>query len=431
MPGLLDFLQSEDAQLGLGLLGAAGPRSDGAGFGQRLQEGMGYVQAQKDAAMKRRFIQSQADENAAQAQQMQGKMAEASRVRELLANFGGPRPGMGATGQVNDALPADLRIGAQPQLAAPGGGQGGDYASLVRQGVPFEMVKQLAESQNLGRPEVARTMKGIGKDGREYETQFDKFGGQVGEGQAQYRAPISINQGNHTTLADAYNFKPVADFKTFQSPDNAASVGASYANANATRAVAASNVKAAEMQRNQATEMKLGDDWRNQSKDFKSVTDAYSQINATLGSASTSPAATLAAATKFMKMLDPGSVVRESELGMALNSSGVFDRATNYFSTLQSGKKLTDTQVADFKAITKQIYGAAQGVQRQVDANYKTQAETYGLRPEVIIQNLGQNDKAGKPLPANPSAQTLIKDQTYTLPNGKEAEWDGMRFKVK
>jgi hypothetical protein len=413
--------------MGLGLLGAAGPRNDGAGFGQRLQEGLGYVQAQKDAAMKRRFIQSQADENAAQAQQIQGKMAEAERIRGLVAGFGRMPQGMGATGQVNDALPADLRMGAQPPLAAPPR----DYEALMRQGVPFELVKQLAESQNLGRPEVARTMKGIGKDGREYETQFDKFGLPVGEGQAQYRAPISINQGNRTTLADAYNFKPVADFKTFQSPDNQASVGASYANAAATRSVAASNVKAANIQRDQATEMKLGDDWRNQSKDFKSVTDAYSQINATLGSATTSPAATLAAATKFMKMLDPGSVVRESELGMALNSSGVFDRASNYFSTLQSGKKLTETQVADFKNITKQIYGAAQGVQRQVDANYKTQAETYGLRPEVIIQNLGQNDKAGKPLPPSPSAANLTKGERYTLPNGQEAEWDGMRFKGK
>lgn len=38
--GLLDFLNSAEAQTGLGLLAAAGPRSDGAGFGQRMLEGL-------------------------------------------------------------------------------------------------------------------------------------------------------------------------------------------------------------------------------------------------------------------------------------------------------------------------------------------------------------------------------------------------------
>lgn len=174
--------------------------------------------------------------------------------------------------------------------------------------------------------------------------------------------------------------------------NNRASVGASYANANATRAVAQATRDAATIQRDQATEMKMGDDYRAQSKSFKEVGDAYKQINATLDQATKSPAATLAAATKFMKLLDPGSVVRESELGMALAASGVFDRATNYFNTLQSGRVLTANQVKDFKNITQQIYGAAQAGQKQVDAHYTKQANAYKLRPEMIVQDLGQND---------------------------------------
>ena len=176
--------------------------------------------------------------------------------------------------------------------------------------------------------------------------------------------------------------------------NNAASVGASYANASATRAVAASNVEAAKIKGDRDTEMKIADDYRSQSKDFKAVGDAYKQISATLDKATTSPAATLAAATKFMKLLDPGSVVRESELGMALAATGVFDRATNYVNTLKYGKVLTPSQAADFKNITAQIYGAAQAGQKQVDDSYKQQAKTYGLRPEMIVQDLGQNTPA-------------------------------------
>lgn len=177
--------------------------------------------------------------------------------------------------------------------------------------------------------------------------------------------------------------------------NNAASVGASYANAGATREIAKATRDAANTQRDQSTEMKLGDDWRSQSKDFKAVGDAYKQISATLDKSTTSPAATLAAATKFMKLLDPGSVVRESELGMALAATGVFDRATNYVNTLKYGKVLTANQAADFKNITNQIYGAAQAGQKQVDANYKRQAEAYKLRPEMIVQDLGQNATVG------------------------------------
>lgn len=165
----------------------------------------------------------------------------------------------------------------------------------------------------------------------------------------------------------------------------------------ATRDVAAATRDAATAQKQQATEMKLSDDYRSQSKDFGQVQSAYKLINSTLDQASKSPAATLAAATKFMKLLDPGSVVRESELGMALAASGVIDRATNYVNVLQKGKVLTPNQVEDFRNITKQIYAAAQGVQQSIDADYQARAQTYGLNPKNIVQNLGQNDKLDKP----------------------------------
>lgn len=200
-----------------------------------------------------------------------------------------------------------------------------------------------------------------------------------------------IDELTNTAIGDGYAIG--------QSPDNAASVGASYANAAATRSVAQATRDAAAIQRNQATEMKLGDDYRMQSKPFKEVSDAYRTISATLDKAATSPAATLAGATKFMKLLDPGSVVRESELGMALNATGVLDKWTNYHNVLASGRVLTKNQVADFKNITAQIYRAAQQGQQAIDQNYTRQAEAYGLRPDMIVQDLGQNAKAAPNVP--------------------------------
>jgi hypothetical protein len=180
--------------------------------------------------------------------------------------------------------------------------------------------------------------------------------------------------------------------------NNQRSVGAQMANAAATRAVADATRDAASIKDKRDVEMKLADDYRAQSKPFKEVSDAYKQITATLDKASTSPAATLAAATKFMKLLDPGSVVRESELGMALAASGVIDRMTNYHNTLLRGKVLTPAQAQDFRNITQQIYQAAQQQQVQIDTNYQRQAQQYGLRPDMIVQDLGQS----KPAPSGP-----------------------------
>lgn len=180
-----------------------------------------------------------------------------------------------------------------------------------------------------------------------------------------------------------------------QSADNKATVGASLANAAAVRDAAKLQADAtrasANAKRDQDTEMKLADDYRAQSKTFAESKSAHEQLTATLGSATSSPAATLAAATKFMKILDPGSVVRESELGMALAASGVIDRAMNYVSTLQSGKKLTATQAADFKKVSGQMFQAAQRVQQTIDKDYRGKAKEYGLRPEMVVQDLGQN----------------------------------------
>lgn len=211
----------------------------------------------------------------------------------------------------------------------------------------------------------------------------------------------------------------VSAIQNTQSPDavlqaltseanNRRSVGAQYAIANATREAAKTTAdatrEAAATKDKRDTEMKLADDWRNQSKNFKEVSDAHKIIKASLKNATTSAAATLAGATKFMKLLDPGSVVRESELGMALAASGMLDRAMHYTNTLKNGKTLNPKQAADFENIADQIYQAAAQGQKVVDENYKRQAGQYGLRPDMIVQDLGQNASQPVSIDSLPSA---------------------------
>lgn len=119
----------------------------------------------------------------------------------------------------------------------------------------------------------------------------------------------------------------------------------------------ASSVNVSTGQKGFDNTLKLRTDFRSEPiyKAHQEVESAYSQIKQSLKQAS--PAGDLAGATKLMKILDPGSVVRESELGMAMQASGLMDRVQNYATNVLSGNKLTPTQRADFQKLADALYG--------------------------------------------------------------------------
>lgn len=113
------------------------------------------------------------------------------------------------------------------------------------------------------------------------------------------------------------------------------------------------------------------------------VQSAHSQITTALKQ--NSPAGDLAGATKLMKILDPGSVVRESELGMAMAASGLMDRVTNYADMIIKGTKLTPTQRKDFQALSDALLKESQGQYNAKRSEYKGIAERNQLSVEDIL----------------------------------------------
>ena len=112
-------------------------------------------------------------------------------------------------------------------------------------------------------------------------------------------------------------------------------------------------------------------------KAYGEMQSAYGQINDSLKAAS--PAGDLAAATKFMKLLDPGSVVRESELGMAMAASGALDRAVNYAQLRMSGQKLTPTQREDFAKLSRELFSTATTAYNTKRGEFEQMGAAYGL----------------------------------------------------
>jgi hypothetical protein len=132
-------------------------------------------------------------------------------------------------------------------------------------------------------------------------------------------------------------------------------------------------------------EMKLKGEFKSEPvyKAYTEMQSAYGQITDSLKQAS--PAGDLAAATKFMKLLDPGSVVRESELGMAMAASGLLDRARNYAQMRIDGTKLTDTQRKDFQSLSDQLFATATKSYNSKRSEYVEQGSQYGLNAERAL----------------------------------------------
>lgn len=141
----------------------------------------------------------------------------------------------------------------------------------------------------------------------------------------------------------------------------------------------------------QDLEMKMADDYRADSKGFGETSTSMKKVFKALETADKNAGSALAAGTAFMKILDPNSVVRESELGMALNASGWFDRATNIANQMQSGKVMTKTQVDNLKAAASNLFEEAKAAQKEIDGAYIARAKSYGADPKNVIIDRGQN----------------------------------------
>lgn len=152
--------------------------------------------------------------------------------------------------------------------------------------------------------------------------------------------------------------------------------------------------------------LKLRGDFRSEPiyKNHQDTESAHRQISSSLKMGS--PASDLAAATKIMKILDPGSVVRESELAMAMAAVGMEDKIVNAIPMLLSGQKLTPTQRKDFQNLADKLYNESAKQYKAKRFEYENIAERNGLNaPDVV----GSDERPKPTLRWDPKAGKVVK----------------------
>jgi len=126
---LLDFLNSDDARLGIGLLAAGGPTTDPnqSGFGQRLAAGMQFADQSRQGKLREDLLRSQMAENSSQEAVRRAQLERQSRMDNyyLGGGFGGGSEQQ-ASGSSTAAMPegAALKAAVGAPADAPRPAQG-------------------------------------------------------------------------------------------------------------------------------------------------------------------------------------------------------------------------------------------------------------------------------------------------------------------
>jgi hypothetical protein len=89
--------------------------------------------------------------------------------------------------------------------------------------------------------------------------------------------------------------------------------------------------------------------------------------------------------TSFMKMLDPGSVVRETEFATARDTAGLMAQLGNMLKKAQEGTFLKDKQRQMFVNLSKQYLNAAGKHQKGVKKDLGVVVKNYNLNSENVF----------------------------------------------
>ena len=172
-------------------------------------------------------------------------------------------------------------------------------------------------------------------------------------------------------------------------------------------------------------EGKLRREYNDQTKVFQDVKASYGRVKVSEDSA----VGDLSLIFGFMKMLDPGSVVREGEFATAQNAAGVPERVANLYNRVISGERLNESQRKSFKGQADKLYNSALEQEKVVRDGIGRIAKGYGLNTENIFyidRDVPPSNPADQPAPS-----VRVGGKTYTRPaTMTDAQWNAYKKSV-
>jgi hypothetical protein len=152
-------------------------------------------------------------------------------------------------------------------------------------------------------------------------------------------------------------------------------------------------------------EEKIRKEYTARTKNFSAAQDAFSKIEES--AKDQSGAGDIALITSFMKMLDPGSVVRETEFATAQDTGGLISKLQNAAEKAKTGKFLTDKQRNEFAGLAKRYMSAATNQEEDVRKSLGKVVKNYSLNPENVFGTMAEEET--EEAPVQPAVKSYMK----------------------
>lgn len=162
-------------------------------------------------------------------------------------------------------------------------------------------------------------------------------------------------------------------------------------------------------------ETALRKEYNVQTAPFREVQSSYRRVKA----AESTGAGDIALVYGYMKMLDPGSVVREGEFATAEKTAGIPSAVVNAYNKALSGKRLTEDQRKIFKRQAGGLYNAALESEKTVRGGIERIAKKGGL-------DTGQIFYEGAPQRA--ATEAPVEKKAPGKPQGRAASGGVIRY---
>lgn len=131
----------------------------------------------------------------------------------------------------------------------------------------------------------------------------------------------------------------------------------------------------------------LRKEYNNLSKETDISLSAYRDINtlATKPDSQVTASDDMSLIFRYMKMLDPGSTVREGEYAQAEQTRGIPESVVMWYNKALSGQKLSADQRIDFFNSAKKIVGSRLDFQKDTDSRYEGISKNYNVDSNLVL----------------------------------------------